>query len=273
MSRLERRPLSMAEWCGIAALLLAAVCLALHPDLALVPLIGFVLACLLMPLFPGVPFFFPVISRGRPVGVSLTFDDGPDPLSTPPLLRLLHEQGAPATFFVTGERAARHPDLIAAILAAGHTLGNHSYSHDDWIMFRQPTTIAHEIASTQAVLGISGQLPTLFRPPVGILTSRYAGPLHAAGLQALTFSRRARDMGNRRVRGMAGRILRGLRTGDIILLHDTPPRSGNSLDSWLAEVRQIIEGCRTRGLAIVPLETLIGRAVMRSVQGSSSDQG
>lgn len=255
------------------ALLLAAACYALHPSLALLPLAGFVLACLLLPLFPGVPFFFPVISRGRPVGVCLSFDDGPDPLSTPPLLRLLREHGLPATFFVTGERAARHPHLIAAILDGGHTLGNHSYSHDNWIMFRQPATIMGEIAATQAVLAQSGQLPALFRPPVGILTSRYATPLHAAGLQALTFSRRARDMGNRRVRGMAGRILRGLRSGDIILLHDTPPRSGNSLDSWLAEVGQIIEGCRARGLAIVSLETLIGRAVMRPVQGSSSDQG
>ena len=254
-------------------LLLAAACLAVYPGLAPIPLAGFVLACLLLPLFPGVPFFFPVISRGRPVGVCLTFDDGPDPLSTPPLLALLHEHGVRATFFVTGARAERYPQLIAAILDNGHTLGNHSFTHDDWIMFRKPATIIAEITATQAVLAQSGRKPNLFRPPVGILTSRYADPLHATGLQALTFSRRARDMGNRRIRGMAGRILGNLRSGDIILLHDTQPRSGNTLESWLAEVGRIIDGCQARGLAIVPLEALIGQAVMQPAQPLSSERG
>jgi peptidoglycan/xylan/chitin deacetylase (PgdA/CDA1 family) len=233
-----------------------------HPHLAVWPLAAFVLACLLLPLAATVPFFFPVISRGRRVGVSLTFDDGPDPLSTPPLLALLARHRVRATFFVTGERARRYPELLAAILAHGHALGNHSFTHDNWIMFRRPAFIQDEILATQQAIASTGVVPTLFRPPVGILTPAYGPALRASGLAALTFSRRARDMGNRRIRGMAGRILRRLYSGDIILLHDTPPRRGG-LDGWLAEIDGIIAGCRARELAILPLEILIDRPVMR----------
>lgn len=233
------------------------------------PLAAFVLACLILPFFATAPFFFPVISRGRPIGVSLTFDDGPDPHSTPLLLDLLAKHEVRATFFVTGERARLYPQLLTAMVNSGHTLGNHSYSHDNWIMFRRPATILGEIQATQQAIGQCGLVPTLFRPPVGILTPCYAEALAASGLAAATFSRRARDMGNRRVHGMADRILRRLRAGDIVLLHDAPPKGTASLEHWLAEVGRIIGGCAARDLAILPLEQLINRPVLRLAHESA----
>ena len=68
--------------------------------------------------------------------VALTFDDGPDPVSTPALLELLARYNVQATFYVTGRRAEQYPQLIRRIVSRGHTIGNHSYTHDNFIMFQ-----------------------------------------------------------------------------------------------------------------------------------------
>ncbi len=261
---MKKRPFSPAEKTGICALLACLPLWMVDPRLAIVPLVGFLLLCFVMPFLPGMSFFLPVISKGKtmqPV-VSLTFDDGPDPLSTPPLLRVLEKHGAIATFFVTGERARRSPDLIREIISRGHSIGNHSYSHDDYLMFRGTATIVREIETTQQVLREFGFLPLLFRPPVGITTPRYAPALRQTGLQVVNFSRRAGDMGNRRVRRLSQRILKTLRADDIILLHDLPPRGGVGLQVWLEEVESLLLGIKDKGLDIVPLEILIGQPVM-----------
>jgi peptidoglycan/xylan/chitin deacetylase (PgdA/CDA1 family) len=150
----------------MAALLLAWA----HPALALVPLVLLLMLYLIAPFMYRFGFFLPVISRGRtglPV-VALTFDDGPDPITTPLLLERLAAHQAPATFFVTGRRAAAYPELIQAILAAGHTIGNHSFSHDSLVAFKGRRRIFTEIAETQRILREMGVTPMLFRPPVGI---------------------------------------------------------------------------------------------------------
>jgi peptidoglycan-N-acetylglucosamine deacetylase len=260
----KKRPFSPAEWTGGIALFACLPLWMADPRLAMVPLVGFILLCFVMPFMPRMSFFLPVISRGKtsqPV-VGLTFDDGPDPLSTPPLLRVLEKHGAIATFFVIGERSRRYPDLVREIISRGHSIGNHSYSHDDYLMFRGTATIVQEIETTQQVLRELGFLPRLFRPPVGITTPRYAPAIHQTGLQVVNFSRRAGDMGNRRVQGICRRILEKLRADDIILLHDIPPRGGADLQEWLVEVESLLLGIKGKGLAIVPLETLIGQPVM-----------
>ncbi len=262
----KKRPFSPAEWVGIAALLFSPLFWMVDPCLAMVPPAGFLLLCFVMPFFPGSTFFLPVKSRGKtgqPV-VGLTFDDGPDPVSTPSLLRLLEKYGAIATFFVTGERLRRYPDIGREIISRGHSIGNHSYTHDDYLMFRGTKTIIREIESTQEACSKLGFLPRLFRPPVGITTPRYAPAIHQTGLQVVNFSIRARDMGNRRVRGLCGRILAKLCADDIILLHDIPPRGGVDLQAWLDEVECLLAGIKDKGLAIVPLEVLIDQPVISS---------
>lgn len=99
--------------------------------------------------------------------IYLTFDDGPHPEYTPRLLDLLARHNARATFFLQGERAARHAGIVRQIVAAGHVLGNHSYTHPSFpdISLRQQ---AHEIDRTETLLsGFDGQKRHLFRPPSG----------------------------------------------------------------------------------------------------------
>lgn len=272
--RSKGRPFSWAEKSGMLALAVAGPLLFCAPVCAALPLILFVAACLFAPVFPGWGFFYPVISHGRRDlrQISLSFDDGPDPVSTPALLALLRKYSYPATFFVTGRRARRYPGLIAAILHGGHELGNHSYSHEACIMFRSPARLAREMALTQRILARHGVGPVFFRPPVGVNVPAYAEALHIGGLKAVNFSCRARDMGNRRISGLAERILQKVRPGDIVLLHDIAPKvrrdsaaspastgcadNGAAAALWLGELERIFATLKARQLHVVSLTTL-----------------
>jgi peptidoglycan/xylan/chitin deacetylase (PgdA/CDA1 family) len=248
---------------GFILLAVALLLVFIDPALSLVPLALFLLLLLAAPFMYRFGFFLPIISRGRtgqPL-VALTFDDGPDPITTPLLLERLAAHHAPATFFVTGRRAAAHPELIQAILSAGHTLGNHSFSHDTLAAFKGSRRIFAEIAETQRLLIQMGVTPLLYRPPVGITYPGLKMVLLRLGLTTVTFSCRARDGGNRSLGRLAGRILRRVRPDDIIMLHDSRPQRRAHLSHWLAEIDRILAGISQKGLTIRPLAELIGQDV------------
>jgi peptidoglycan/xylan/chitin deacetylase (PgdA/CDA1 family) len=261
-------PLAPAHWMGLTAILLAAALLCFDPRLAAAPLLAFVATCLLAPLFPRFSFYLPIVSRGRrgARGVALTFDDGPDPQVTPAVLDLLDRHGAKATFFVIGAKAARHPDLVAAILRRGHTIGNHSQNHPPFLMLQGRRAIAREVASAQAALAPFGIVPLAFRPPVGITNPDLRRVLLDHGMFCVNFSCRARDFANRRVAGLARRVLGKARPRDIILLHDTAPH-GAPVEDLLAEFERLLAGLDRRGLEIEPLAVLLGRSVMAVPSG------
>ncbi len=261
-----------AERMGLLALVCAAALFWYKPPLALFPLGLFLLCCCVAPFLPGAGFFLPVISRGNPGrnGVALTFDDGPDPETTLPLLELLARHQVHATFFVNGHKAAHHPDLMRQMLERGHSVGNHTYTHDNFIMLKSHRALLREITRTQEALAQFGVIPHAFRPPVGVISPRLAAVLRQTGLYAVNFSRRAGDRGNRRVQGIAARILGRLRPGDIIMLHDTRPHGAGQHEHWLREIDQVLLGIRERRLAVVPLAVLIDRPVMSRASPSSA---
>jgi peptidoglycan/xylan/chitin deacetylase (PgdA/CDA1 family) len=161
--------------------------------------------------------------------VCLTFDDGPDPQHTPHLLDLLRQHEIAATFFVIGQCARRHPQLVRRIAAEGHAIGQHSFTHSE--PGRTSTRqLIEEIKQTQDVLGdILGNAPTLFRPPKGALTM---GKLHAilqAGLTVVLWNVDPKDYACHDAaalqRWFSAHPLRG---GDVVLMHDVKP--------WAADV-------------------------------------
>src|ERR1035437_857281 len=108
-----------------------------------------------------------VVCIGRPC-VALTFDDGPDPVTTPRVLDVLHEKQVRATFFVVGKRAARHPELVRRALAEGHLVENHTWSHSPLFCFLTPGRLRAEIEKCAETLErIGGHRPRYFRSPVG----------------------------------------------------------------------------------------------------------
>jgi len=267
-----RELLSPALFTGMTALLVAVLLLLIRPALVVIPLGFFILLCLVAPFLPGVGFFLPVISRRKTVcrAVALTFDDGPDPDVTPQLLELLRRHGLPATFFVTGARAQRHPGLIREILSRGHTLGNHSYHHDPLLMLRSRAKLREEVARTQDVLAAFAVRPLIFRPPVGITNPRLPGILRELGMYCVTFSCRAFDRGNRRIAGLAEIILKKVRPGDIILLHDVVPKCGEGIEEWLAEMEGIVSGLMGQGYQVLSLSELIDRPVMERLTAGAA---
>ncbi len=155
--------------------------------------------------------------------VWLTIDDGPDPDDTPRLLDLLAVHGARATFFVIGEMAARHPDLIRAIAAAGHEVAHHTHTHplaSFWCA--SPARVGWELDAGLGVLRAAGVRPTRFRPPAGIKNLWLARALRARGLTCVGWSARGLERWCSAAAQVADRALRGLAPGAILLLHEGP---------------------------------------------------
>ena len=172
--------------------------------------------------------------------IALTFDDGPDPITTPAILDVLRAYGLSATFFVYGARAERHPELIQRIAGEGHTLGNHTYHHRD--MAKLPADLmVKELQDTQVVvdqaLGSHSQM-TLFRPPCGAPynTEAEALPLfqrvmQEQGMYPVMWNIDSRDWA---LEGYPDLIVDNVAQstpadGGVILLHDTQSQTVDTL--------------------------------------------
>jgi peptidoglycan/xylan/chitin deacetylase (PgdA/CDA1 family) len=256
--------MSKIERIGIGVYGLCIVLVMIDIRLSTIPLACFLVVCLGAPFFPAAGFFLPTISHGisGKNAVAITFDDGPDPATTPDLLNLLARHGVPATFFVTGRHVDAYPDLVDKILSNGHSVGNHTYSHDNLVMLKSRQTLYKEIEAAQRALMPFGIRPMVFRPPVGITNPRLWQVLRAFNMVHLAFSCRAGDFGNRRIWKLSERILKRVRPDDIIILHDVSPKNPTARNEWLAEIDRIIIGLQKQGIAVLPLSELIGRPVM-----------
>lgn len=190
--------------------------------------------------------------RARRAGrrVALTFDDGPDPQRTPAVLDLLARQGVRATFFVVGARAEAHPELVRRMVAEGHVVGNHSYTHSWRFPLRSLGRTMEELRRTGEVLHrITGRQPRLFRPPFGVTNPTIARAVRRLGLDPVGWSIRSLDTMGQSPERVAARILRRLHPGAVILLHDRCAGSERL-------VGLLVEGLRSRGLEPVTLPEL-----------------
>lgn len=155
--------------------------------------------------------------------VWLTIDDGPDPEDTPRILDLLAAHAAHATFFVIGEKAARHPGLICAIAAAGHEVAHHTQTHPAasfWLA--SPARVRRELDAGLKTLRFVGVTPTRFRPPAGIKNLWLAPALRARELDCIGWSARGLERRPGDAETVATRVLRHVTRGAILLLHEGP---------------------------------------------------
>lgn len=153
--------------------------------------------------------------------VWLTIDDGPDPEDTPQILKLLACYRARATFFVIGENAVRQPGLIWAIASAGHEVAQHTHTHPLATFWcASPARVARELDATSEILQQSGVKPTRFRPPAGIRNLWLAQALRRRGLTCIGWSARGLERCQTEADAVATRVMRGLRPGSILLLHE-----------------------------------------------------
>jgi peptidoglycan/xylan/chitin deacetylase (PgdA/CDA1 family) len=173
-------------------------------------------------------------------GVCLTIDDGPDPAHTPALLDLLDQHQAKAVFFLIGNRAVCHPELVREIARRGHLIGNHSETHPSatfWAL--GPWRMWAEIAGCQQTLTqITGAAPQWFRPPVGHHNLFVAAPLRALGLRMMMWNCRGYDAVEKDAAVVLRRIEKDLLPGAIVLLHDATPICEEVLQGSLALLKK-----------------------------------
>lgn len=174
------------------------------------------------------------VRTSEPVA-ALTFDDGPHPRFTPGLLEVLASHGARATFFMVGQHAAEHPDVVSRVHEEGHAVANHTWSHA-----RLPA-LSHrrrreELRRCQAALGAN---PTrLFRPPRGLQSRRSYVTARTSGYDVVGWSVQVEDWRERSTDEIARDLERWIRPGCIVLLHD---RIAEPSDPAIAERTAVLE--------------------------------
>ncbi len=193
--------------------------------------------------------------------VALTFDDGPHPEVTPRTLELLAQHGAHATFFCVGQRVRRYPQLARRILAEGHALGNHTQHHLHRFSLLGPAALAREIGEAQDTFAqATGAAPRFFRAPAGLRNVFLEPVLARAGLQLVSWTRRGFDTVSADRARVLGRLTRGLRGGDILLLHDGHAARDGGTPVSLAVLPGLIAALAATGLATVTLPEALARA-------------
>jgi peptidoglycan-N-acetylglucosamine deacetylase len=206
----------------------------------------------------GSGIFGPVLVSGPAAGdrLALTFDDGPDPRITGEIARLLEARGARGTFFVVGERAERHPELLRELVDAGHEVGIHSYDHSLASSFPAMGWLARDFdRATVAVQAAIGRRPRLYRPPVGLLNPRIHRVARQGGWTIVGWTVRARDGVPTSPDTLLRRVLPGLRAGAVVLLHD---RLRAGTPAALEALPAILDELAARGLGAVTLSELTG---------------
>lgn len=171
--------------------------------------------------------------------IALTFDDGPHPIYTPQVLTLLKQYDIKATFFCIGKNVAAHPDLFQQIVAEGHLVGNHTYHHSDFFGFYKAHQVLEELKQTnQVVNSLIGEEMQLFRPPFGVTNPSIKKGLLASGHTSIGWSVRSLDTVIQEKEKILNRITKKMKSGDIILLHDTSQRTVDALKDLLVFLEQ-----------------------------------
>ncbi len=195
--------------------------------------------------------------------VALTFDDAPDPRVTPQILDVLSRYRICATFFVVGERASKHPDLVRRIISEGHIIGNHSYNHP--VFSKLPLSkVQHQIWQTDGVIKrIAGVTPLLIRPPYGELLPQQIRWSKGSGYTIVNWDVDSEDW---RRNPSSARVLANIRKtlqpGSIILQH-AGGGEGQSLDGTIHALPVLIESLQGKGYEIVTLPELLGKRAYR----------
>jgi len=195
--------------------------------------------------------------------LTLTFDDGPDPLYTPRILDILRAKQVPATFFIVGRPAADSPDLVSRMYREGHDIGSHTYSHRTDVEASE-ADLELELNWTQRIIESAvGRSTTLFRSPY----NADSDPRTPETIQAVLWPQRfgyttigeridPRDWDAKTPGEIVNVIMRDKNLGNVILLHD----GGGNREATIQALPEVIDRLRSEGYRFVSLHALLGRS-------------
>ena len=189
-----------------------------------------------------------VISSVPGNSVALTIDDGPDPRWTPQVLDLLAAQGIHATFCLIGQEVRAHPDLVRRIVAGGHTLCDHTESHDIHLRSRSRATVDREVgdAYDDIVTAAGGVRPRLFRAPGGNWSPEILAAATRRDMRGLGWDVDTRDWTRPGTAAIAAAVGHAP-AGSVILVHD----GGGDRSQTVAALRSALSELRGRGFTFV----------------------
>jgi peptidoglycan/xylan/chitin deacetylase (PgdA/CDA1 family) len=217
---------------------------------AVVMVVGTQPACAFAVLERVTPNVVYRVETAQPM-VALTFDDGPDPTYTPQVLEILKRSGAHATFFLIGERALAHPDLVMRIQVEGHETGNHYMTKTHTYRDSDEDFLAL-LDRAERAAGIVDP-PKLFRPPGGVTRPRHLRLARERGYICVLGSAYPFDGASPPVRYIQWLIEKNLAPGAIVILHDGIADPSRSIEA----LPHILAAGRARGLRFVTVGTLM----------------
>ena len=185
--------------------------------------------------------------------IAITFDDGPNKEFTPKVLTLLRKYNAKATFFIIGERLKENQDVVHEIIAQGHTIGNHTYSHSNNFGFLKTKDVVSDLKKTQAIVeDLVGLKMNLFRPAFGVTNPRIAKAVQSLQLTAIGWGIRSLDTTKISKEKILKRITKNINKGDVVLLHDTSQKTVDVLEQLLV----FLENRKLKSITIDQLHKL-----------------
>ena len=196
--------------------------------------------------------------------IALTFDDGPNATLTPKLLNMLAAHHMKATFFVVGQNAESHPDILRRAVREGHEIANHSWSHPN-LGKMGDDAVRRELQRTDdAIFAAIGKHPTLMRPPYGSLTARQKRWIHDDfGYRIIIWDVDPFDWKRPGPTVVCNRILKETRPGSIILAHDIHPPTIEAMTTTLDQLEQ-------KGFKSVTVTDLLAMAKPRPPKPTAS---
>lgn len=187
--------------------------------------------------------------------VALTYDDGPHPLYTPEILAILDHYHVKATFFMIGQLMEKYPEIVRDVLAKGHSIGNHTYTHPSNIEADTSAQVIRELEKCELVVErFSGKRAYLFRPPRGLVDSTVFNIAREEGYRTILWTVCADHHDAPTPQQMARRVIKLIRPGGIILIHD-----GTFSSRWkdVQATPLIIEALKKRGYRFVTVPELL----------------
>ena len=189
--------------------------------------------------------------------VALTFDDGPDNFTTPQIVDILNKHHVPATFFLIGESIDKYPNICEKIIASGHQIANHSFSH------ARPTDISidemlNEFDKCHMLVDkISSQSKKYVRPPYGLVTEKQLASLENKGFNVIGWSIDSMDWYTDDKSEIIECVVDAIHPGAIVLMHSTG--GSDNRQATLNALPIIIETLKEQGYSFVTIEQLLGR--------------
>ena len=214
---------------------------------------------LLLAVLPGNSFYGNVLTHAQTQRkiIALTFDDGPYPPYTEQLLKVLAQKHVKATFFMVGENAAEHPELVREVQAQGHLIALHAGYHKDLLKLSSGEVRENIAYGKSTLTSITGTAPRYMRPPHGFKDWSVVSAIEAAGLQTTNWSIIPRDWTNPGAQVIADRVLEKAEPGAVVRLHDgASPQKQASREQTIEAVGLIIDALRAQGYEFVTVEEI-----------------